>query len=168
MSYLDSFKHADDIVAHLDTVVPSIADPLLRAKYVGVVAVAAVTVYELSIKTVFVDFADRKHRVFGTFTDSHFNRINGRISLKALKDEHIRLFGEKYLLRFKKKLGERSAMYLRLNRRDFRSSYGNIVSWRHSFAHQGKVSTTATYEEAVQSYVDGKEVVHCLAESMVR
>ena len=30
------------------------------------------------------------------------------------------------------------------------------------------MNSTVTYNEAVQSYEDGKNIVHCLAESMVR
>ena len=52
MPYLDHFQHADDVVTHLNSVVPTIPDPLLRAKYVGFVSVAAVTVYELAIKEI--------------------------------------------------------------------------------------------------------------------
>jgi len=40
--------------------------------------------------------------------------------------------------------------------------------WRNDFAHEGKINTTATYEEAVQAYQDGKEIIHCLARCMNR
>lgn len=49
MTYSDHFLHADDIVKHLDIIIPSITDPLLTAKYVGFVSIAAVTVYELAV-----------------------------------------------------------------------------------------------------------------------
>jgi len=38
--------------------------------------------------------------------------------------------------------------------------------WRHDFAHAGRTATSATYEEAVQSYQDGKVVIDCLAQTM--
>ena len=168
MPYVSHFKHADDIVTHLDTIVPALTDPLLKAKYVGFVSIAAVTVYELAIKDVFVEFASKKHNVFGKFTESHFNRINGRIRLAELTGNHIAAFGDRYVKRFKKNLEKAAVAFLSIHKRDMRSAYSNVIIWRHDFAHEGQVSTTATYEEAVQSYEDGKEVIHCLATSMQR
>ena len=168
MAYSDHFQHADDIIQHLDTIVPGINDPLLQAKYVGFVTIAAVTVYELAIKNIFIDFSHRKHKVFGSFTESHFNRINGRIKLQIIKDDYVARFGERYKKRFNKYLEQSSKFYLGQNRRDIRSSYGNLITWRNEFSHEGRLSTTATYAEAIQSYEDGKEIIHCLANCMVR
>ncbi len=81
MAYANHFRHADDVIAHLNTVVPTITDPLLVAKYSGFAAVAAVTVYELAIKEIFCEFGRRKHKILGNFTESYFDRINGRITL---------------------------------------------------------------------------------------
>lgn len=63
MPYVDHFQHADNVVEHLNGIVPTIADPLLQAKYLGFVSVVAVTVYELAIKTIFIEFAQHKHKV---------------------------------------------------------------------------------------------------------
>lgn len=169
MPYVNHFKHADDVVNHLNSVVPTLSDPLLQAKYVGFVAVAAVTVYELAIKNVFIEFGTKKHRVLGTFTESYFKRINGRIRVKVIKDDYIRRFGERYKRRFEKNLEKITKDYLQTNKRDIQSSYENLITWRNDFAHEGKIiSTTATYSEVVQSYEDGKEIIRCLAETMIR
>ncbi len=168
MLYVNNFKHADDIVNHLNSIVPKLTDPLLQAKYVGFVAVAAVTVYELAIKDVFIEFGTKKNRVLGTFTESYFERINGRIRIKAIKNDYIRRFGERYKKRFEKNLEKIAKNYLQKNKRDIKSSYGNLITWRNDFAHEGIIRTTATYSEAVQSYEDGKEIIRCLAETMTR
>lgn len=168
MSYVNNFRHADDVIAHLDTVMPSIADPLLQAKYVGFVSVAAVTVYEQAVKEIFINFAQRKHKVLGNFTEAYFYRINGKIKIKVIHDEYISKFGDKYQKRFKKKLGKASKDYLVENRRDLKNSYANLITWRNDFAHEGKINSTTTYREVVQAYEDGKEVIHCLAETMTR
>jgi hypothetical protein len=165
MAYADRYQHADDIIQHLDTVVPGLADPLLKAKYTGFVAVAAVTVYELAIKEVFIEFAREKNPSFGTFVAASFERINGRIRLDDLKEYSSR-FGASYRDAFCDGLSSACDRQLRLNRRDLRSTYSNLVLWRHEFAHAGRVSTSATYEEAVQSYRDGKLVIDCLAQAM--
>lgn len=168
MPYDNHFKHADDVVNHLNVVVPTLSDPLLQAKYVGFVAVAAVTVYELAIKDIFIEFGSKKHKILGTFTESYFERINGRIKIQIIKDDYIKRFGERYKTRFNKKLEKASKDYLIHNRRDIKSSYGNLITWRNDFAHEGKLSTTATYSEVIQSYEDGKEIIRCLAETMTR
>lgn len=168
MPYIDHFKHADDVIAHLNSVVPTIADPLLKAKYTGFVTVVAVTVYELAIKGIFIEFAQKKHKVFGNFTESFFGRINGRIKTDDIKKEYLSKFGSKYTENFKKKLNEAATAHLKIHKRDIRSAYANLIVWRNDFAHEGKFNTTATYAEAVQSYEDGKEIIRCLSEAMVR
>jgi len=168
MAYANNFTHADDVVRHLNGVVPALGDPLLQAKYVGFVAVAAVTVYELAVKEIFITFGQKKHRALGAFTESYFDRINGRIKLQILKDDYVVRFGERYKTRFSKNLEVRAHSFLATHRRDILSAYGNIITWRNDFAHEGKIRTTETYPAVVQAYEDGKEVIHCLAESMVR
>jgi hypothetical protein len=168
MTYVDHFQHADDIVAHLNTIMPTVTNPLLSAKYVGFVAVASVTVYEVAIKDIFITFAKDKHKVLGAFTESFFNRINGKISIDVIKNDYIKRFGKKYLDKFEKKLSAETITYLRANGRDIKSSYSNLITWRNDFAHAGKMNTTSTYAEVVQAYEDGKEVIRCLAETMVR
>ena len=168
MPYADNFTHADDLVAHLNTVVPTVNDPLLQAKYVGFISVAAVTVYELALKEIFVEFARKKHQVFGNFAEAYFRRINGRIRIKVIKDEYIRRFGSKYQTRFERRVDKLVSDFIKSKRRDPTTAYSNLITWRNEFAHEGKINTTATYLEAAQAYEDGKEVVHTLAAVMNR
>ena len=168
MPYKSNFQHADDIIAHLNTIVPTLTDPILRVKYIGFVAVAAVTVYEMAIKSIFIDFANKKHKVLGKFTEAYFERINGRIKITSIREEYIIRFGERYLRRFDVKLGKCSSDYMRIHRRNIISSYSNLINWRNDFAHQGVIRTTATYPEVIRTYEDGKEIIRCLAETMTR
>lgn len=168
MPYSDHFKLADDMIAHLNTVIATVSDPWITSRYIGFVAVAAVTVYELAIKDIFIEFCTNKHKVFGSFSRSHFERINGRIKSKTIRDEYIRWFGEKYVNRFNRIIDQAEQESLRNNRISIRSSYGNIITWRNEFAHAGIVPSTVTYLEVVNSYEAGKEVIHCLAKTMRR
>lgn len=168
MSYANYFRHADDVISHLNTVMPNISDPLLRVKYIGFVSVTIVTTYEQAVKEIFIDFAKRKNKVLGTFTESYFSRINGKIKIKVIHDDYISRFGEKYQKRFNKNLQKASKLHLQQNKRDIRSSYTNMITWRNDFAHEGKMNSTTTYAEVVQAYEDGKEVIHCLAQTMTR
>jgi len=165
MLYTDHYQHADDIIEHLDTIVPGLPDPLLQAKYTGFVTVAAVTVYEMAIKEVFIAFAARENAVFEAFVESFFRRINGRIRLDDLKGYACR-FGQSYEKDFSARLSSANSSHLNQYRRDLRSTYSNLILWRHDFAHAGRTATSATYEEAVQSYQDGKVVIDCLAQTM--
>jgi hypothetical protein len=162
------FDHADAIVAHFSALASPSVDPLITAKYAGFVAVAGVCVYEMAIKDIFINFGMRKHPVLGSVTREKFERINGRVSYKAIKDDYVSLFGEKYSLKFSKAIRTRSDELLRLNGRDIVSSYNNVVTWRNDFVHAAQVPATATFLEVVRSYEDGKEVIRCLNESMDR
>jgi hypothetical protein len=155
MTYKDHFKLADDMIAHLDTVILGIKDPFISSRYVGFVSVAAVTVYELALKEIFCDFGEKKHRVLGNFTRSYFDRINGRIKISTICEEYIPRFGEKY-----EKIG------LRVHGVSIRASYNNIIEWRNSFAHEGKIPPYVTYADVTQSYRLGKDVLTCLSETM--
>ncbi|PMR69229.1 HEPN domain-containing protein [Halomonas heilongjiangensis] len=168
MTYTNHFQHADDVIDHLNGIVPNIQDPLVRIKYVGFVSVAAVTVYELALKEIFINFARNKHKVLGSFTENYFDRINGRIKIRVIQCDYIKKFGEKYNKRFDRKLDEAAKAYLLANRRDIKNSYTNLITWRNDFAHEGKLNSNTTYGEVVQAYQDGKEVIHCLAETMRR
>lgn len=168
MAYTDNFKLADDVITHLDTVIGGISDPFLSSRYVGFVAIASVTVYELAIKEIFIDFGQRKHKLLGEFTRRNFDRINGRIKTSVIKDEYIICFGDKYVQKFKKKLDEAEKISLRKLGVSILTSYGNVITWRNQFAHEGQVPSTVTYDEIKTSYQAGKEVIKCLAETMKR
>ncbi len=166
MSYDVHFKHADDVIEHLDTFVPGLEDPLLRAKYVGFVTVAAVTVYEIALKSVLIDFATSQNKVFGTFAEAFFGRINGRIRIEDIQKDYLKKFGVDYKTGFKENLKQAADVYLHAHKRDIVSSYENLITWRNDYAHEGTLNETATYEEVVQAYADGKEVIRCLAGTM--
>src|SRR5438128_10901711 len=121
MSYTTHFAHADAIVAHLNGVVPTLGNPLLEAKYVGFITVAAVTVYELAIKEIFIEFAKKKHKVLGNFTEKFFERLNGRIKTREIQERYLPSFGDKYVAQFKKHLTTAAAAYLTTHKRDILS-----------------------------------------------
>ncbi len=166
MPYTDRFIDADNIIAHINTFIGTITDGAILSSYAGFLSVSSVTVYELAIKDIFTNFASLKGTAFGIFVDSHFERINGRIKLKNLKEEHISSFGIKYLNRFNKDLDTKEAASILAGTGSIKSSYGNLIVCRHSFVHQG--SPTLTINEIIQSYSRGKEVIHSLHSAMVR
>jgi len=166
MAYTNHYQLADDVIAHLNTIVPTITNPFLVSRYAGFVTVVSVTVYELAIKEIFIDFGEKKHKVLGEFTRGYFDRINGRIRINTIRNDYIPRFGEKYVKRFNKKIKKAEEQGLRNLRISISANYGNIITWRNDFAHEGVVPATVTYGEVAQAYEYGKEVIKCLAETM--
>ena len=72
MGYDSHFIYADDFINHLDIALPATTDPFIKSRYIGFLAITAVTVYELALKEIFIDFANKKHKVLGTLTRSYF------------------------------------------------------------------------------------------------
>jgi hypothetical protein len=168
MSYSGRFVLIEDYLTHTDSLMASIGDPFIESRYLGFIVTAAVTAYELAIKDIFYDFSDKKHKVLGNFARANFDRINGRIKIQSLRDDHVAMFGDKYVDSFKKKLADKEEEFLRAGRGSVRSSYTNVITWRHGFVHSGAIPSTTNYNEVKRAYSVGKEVVHCVASAMVR
>jgi hypothetical protein len=168
VDYQSHFTHADQIIVHLGGLRGPELDPLLEIKYVGFVVVACVTVFEMAIKDILGSFAEKKHKVFGSYVRNRCERMNGKIQIDALKQDYISQFGDKYKARFDANLAKALKRNLLLSRRDIRASYRNLIVWRNDFAHQGIMSANATWAEAVQAYEDGKEVIRCIDLTLVR
>ena len=166
MAYADKFTATDALIAHLNTVMPSITDPAIKANYAGFLSVSAVTVFELAIKEIIIDFATKKNLTFGYYIDGKYQRINGRIKLGDLRDEHISPFGLKYLLKFKKLSEEKEKSFFKSSRVSIKSSYANLITCRHQYVHEG--NPTLTFEEVSKSYQSGKLIIECLFDSLRR
>jgi hypothetical protein len=165
--YTSRYALADDLISHLDTVVPGL-DPFLTSRYVGFLCITGVTVFELALRDILVSFATKKHRVFGGFCQDFYERLNGRVTLGDMKSMHIKRFGDKYVNRFVRFLDETETLELRATGRSMRASYGNLITWRHSFAHEGILPANASYHEAKQGIDLGKSVLDCAARALVR
>lgn len=168
MSYQARFTLVEDYLIHLDGLMGGIADPFIQSRYLGFVVISAVTAYELAVKDIFYAFADKKHIVLGEVTRAKFEQLNGRIKLKSLKDEHAAMFGRKYSDRFGRLVDNSEKIHLKAGNGSVKSSYGNVIAWRHNFVHQGAAPNTTTYDEVKRAYFSGKEVIHCLNTAMVR
>ena len=143
MPYTDHFKLADDFIAHLDTSIGGIADPFIRSRYVGFVAVSAATVYELAVKEIFTSFGSKKHKVLGNFVQKYFDGLNGQIGRDRIEKKYLPFFGETYAERFHTKLEKLELTSLKTDKISIKSSYSNLLTWRHAFAHEGIISTSA-------------------------
>jgi hypothetical protein len=163
MSYTDRFQSTDELASHLSEFVPTLADEQLKLKYAGFLSANAVTVYELAIKDIFIEFAEKKNKIFGTFVENYFSRINGQINIENIRN-HTKRFGEKYSKKFDSELKNRKKILLRKYNDDIQSVYSNLITYRHQFIHENNY--TMTFNEVVKNYRTGKEIINILNNAM--
>jgi len=168
MSFEDRFTLADEYLDHVDNVIISLPNDFIRSRYLGFLAISAVTAYELAIKDIVYMFSDHKHKALGELARSKFERLNGRIKLGDLRKNHIACFGQKYCDRFDRHLKFAEEASLAAQNGSVASSYGNLITWRHKFVHEGVWPHTATYDDLKRAYNHGKELIRCIDSAMQR
>lgn len=166
MTYSDHFRLVDDLLPHLDVSVPTLQDPFIASRYTGLLALSSATVLELCVKTILIDHANTISPVFGNYVAKSYDRLNGRVKIKSIKEEHLVKFGEKYVYHFSRLTGKIDSKHLASSGRSALQSWANLITWRHGFAHEGTVPILATYQEAKQAYQDSKLIVECLSRTL--
>lgn len=167
MSYQKRFNSVDLLIVQLVPLSsqPGV-DPLVLSSMAGIVAVEAVTAYELAIKDIFEDFSNRKHKVFGCFVKTTYSRLNGRITYREIKDNMVKSYGEKYLKRFVSKKNLKTQTVFATDHVDLVQTYDSLILGRHTFVHSGNL--TMTLAEAIRNYKIGKQLIIALDETMRR
>ncbi|UIJ72994.1 HEPN domain-containing protein [Aurantimonas sp. HBX-1] len=168
MAYTVILEDADSYISHLDDAVDLVDDPLFKNRYIGFLCVTAVTFFEEAFKDIVIEFAKKKHPVFGVHIESSYDRLNGRISLSEIRKSHVIRFGEKYKKRFDSFLEIEEKSSLGSGGGSIKSSYGNILTWRNNFVHGGNVPSNASYDEARTAYNRSKTVFICLDRALKR
>ena len=166
MTFTSRFESTDEFLSHTDEVITDVTDTGIQATYAGFIAISAVTAYELAIRDVIFRFSDQKHSLLGSVSRNLYRRLNGRISLRDLRKQHVGRFGESYLCHFNRLLDEREVDILAIKKKSVQGSYSNVIQWRNKFAHEGQVPPTTNYEEVKHSYELGKEVIFCLDKAL--
>jgi hypothetical protein len=167
MPYTDKFVPTDNLITQLSPIIAAVTDPGVKVSYAGFLSVSAITVYELAIKDVFIDFSVKKNGVFGFFIEKHFAKLNGRILFGELRGTHIKQFGDRYLKKFDKEFDKKERAWLtRTPPVSLKAQYNNLILCRHQFVHGG--TPTLTINEVIDAYNQGKEVIHCLNSIMKR
>lgn len=166
MAYITRFGSVDLLINQLQPMVQPETDPLVLSSWAGLVAVEAVTAYELAIKDIFEDFAKKKNKVFGTFVKSMCSKLNGRILYKDVKDSLVKHYGEKYSRKLVQKKDVKTAEILASERVDLVNTYNNLIECRHQLVHSGVF--TMSFDEAVRSYRIGKKLIEVIDETMKR
>jgi len=157
------FSDSDSFIKHIKDTSSNINDDFVTSRYVGFIAVSAVTIYEVNVRQLLMEFANKTHPMLGNFASNTFDKLNARISRDEIK-KYLKYFGEEYSDRFKEIIDEKE------NEREIegsvKSSYANLLTWRHQFVHAGTLPNQATFQESFKAYELGKEVVYALSEAL--
>lgn len=161
------FNSVDLLISQLEPLAQTGGiDPMIVSSWAGIIAVEAVTAYELSIKRICEDFAKKKHKVFGSFVKASYERLNGRISYKDLREGIVKPYGEKYYKRLTSIKESKTTIIMASDRVDLVQTYDNLIMCRNRFVHAGVL--TLSFAEAVKFYQIGKNLIDVLDETMKR
>lgn len=158
------FVDSDSFIQHIKDTASSIRDDYVTSRYVGFIATTAVTVYEVAVKKLLVEFANAQHPILANFVSAEFEQINARIRTEDIREKYLDKFGKKYSDRFVSLLDAKEKEFIK-DKGSIIHSYGNLITWRHEFVHQGTVPANATFDEAIKSYGLGKEVIFVLQQT---
>jgi hypothetical protein len=129
-----------------------------RADLAGLLVVAIAASYESCVKEILINFAAKRHVIFGEFASNHYNRLNSKIRVKDLS-AYSKLFGSATHDKFWQGLKRRSeAIRARLGQH-IEGHYENILDWRHAFAHSWARNTTI--EEITITHRFASRVIYC-------
>lgn len=165
MPYKDNFIFADDLISQLNPIIKNLNNPYIETKFTGFLIVSSVTVLEMALKNIFIDFAKMKHIILGNFCDVYFNKIHGKIRLEDIKGDYLNKFGKIYKNDFISKLETLQENELLTNRISITDSYTNLITWRNDFVHQFKISN-ATFQDTIFAYECGKKIMDCLSDCL--
>lgn len=153
-------ERIDELIAETKKFVPAsaIGAGQFRADLAGLLVVSIAATYESCVKDVLVAYAHRQHVNFGSYTSVQYAKLNSRVSVGDLH-AYANTFDPGVGLKFKETLSKkRAALNLRAGR-DIEVAYGQILRWRHAFAHSGARNTTI--EEAETTHRFAKRVIYC-------
>ena len=166
MSCETKFLPADEYLRYVEQAVSAELDQYIQSRYLGFVIVTSVTVYEIAAKEIISTFANKKHKIFGSFIDGRFEKIDARIQIEDLDNDFVKYFGERYSKKFKQLLADKEEETLQTKRASMKAAYKNLIRWRHDFVHNGNAPTTTNLAEVCSFYELGKDVIRCFDEAL--
>ena len=163
MAYTDRFAAVDELISNLSPIISGLSAEV-QSKFVGFLAVNAITAYELAIREIIEDYATSKHCDFGEYVRCVFSRINGRISIGDIKGE-LKKFGGNYKDNFETNINSKESTILTTTGNSLFTCYDNLLTCRHRYVHASVI--TLTIQECIDYYQIGKNVIEALHETLV-
>lgn len=134
------------------------ANDSFRADLAGLLSTSYVAAFECCVKAIFNSFAQSKrNKILASVTEHNFSQINSKIHYEAIGSSYIRPYGVIYHKEFLKLLSDKESEILLKDRLSMKTTYANLLKWRHAFAHEGK--KLATLDEVANSYEIAKQVI---------
>lgn len=159
-------KRIDDLIEEMNAVVPpstSYQSVKFRADLAGLLVVAIAATYENCVKEVLYSYTGRQHAAFESYARRRYNKINSRIGVADLKS-YCELLDPSLKRRFQDGLSVRKKAIFERTGGNIESLYGQLLDWRHEFAHTGVRNTTL--EEAARAHLFGKRVIYVFAHAL--
>lgn len=145
-----------NVLAHAPPAGP--ANDSFRADLAGLLSTSYVAAFECCVKAIFNSFAQsKKNKILVSITEHNFAQINSKIHYDAIGSLYIRPYGVSYHKEFVRLIAEKEEELLKNRKLSMKTTYANLLKWRHAFAHEGK--KLATLEEVAESYSVAKEVI---------
>jgi RiboL-PSP-HEPN len=161
------FKKIDDLILEINRFVPSndFSSVQFRANLAGLLVVAMSATYENCVKEVIQEFAGKHNAEFGKFAQRNYEKLNSRVQIRDL-NRYCELFDPSINIRFKDRLKVKKKAISERVGKNIETSYEQILSWRHDFAHAGIQKTTI--EEAAATHRLGKRILYIFEDSFNR
>jgi hypothetical protein len=159
-------KRVDELVAEIDTIVPAASGyqgVKLRADLAGLLVVAIAATYENCVKEVLFSYTGRQHATFESYARRRYGKINSKISVQDLKG-YCELLDPSLKTKFQAKLASRKKAIVERTGVNIETMYGQLLEWRHEFAHTGARNTTL--EEAARAHLFAKRIIYIFAEAL--
>lgn len=156
------FGKIDNLVSEINALVPdgiNFKTVSFRADLAGLLVVAIAATYETCVKEVLSNYANSRHAEFGSFASRNYKKLNSRVKVKDLEG-YCELFDPDIKNRFKARLVKRKGGLLSRTKLNIETSYEQILTWRHDFAHAWNKNTTI--EEAARTHRVGKRMLYIL------
>jgi len=156
----------DELIKDMNAVVPATSEykyVKLRADLAGLLVVAIAASYENCVKEILYSKAGSHHPAFEAYARRQYARINSRINVADLI-RYCDVYDPILKTQFKAKLSSRKGAVLARTGVNIEVMYGQLLDWRHDFAHAGVRSMTL--EEATKAHLFGKRVLYAFAETL--
>lgn len=158
-------RRADALAMEIENFVPTNGRSVqFRADLAGLLVVSMAASYETCVKETLVNYSARHHSQFAYFTQSHFGKLNSKISIGDLY-KYASTFNPTVHFKFGHLMKTRQKQILQRVGNDCHNSYNQILSWRHAFAHSGARNTTI--EEALKTHLLAKRVLYAFDDAFL-
>lgn len=156
----ENFRHIRELARSLDALAgrATASERHARSELAGMFSVTIVATYEGIVRETLIDYSSRFHPKFQKYVASDLGRMNARISWDDLR-KHARKFdlaerrepgAGKPLNTYERALKARSQVVERRFRRELKTSYGSLFTWRNEYAHERR--TSATFKDVYDAH----------------